>query len=70
MPGSRPAGPTGLSAGTSTIDDGTLARARVSEPGTVGSQPAASNAESGMSPAGATATHPGRTVSLLFRSAC
>jgi hypothetical protein len=56
MPGSRPAGPTGLSAGTATIDEGTLARARAPEPGTIGSQATVANAESGATPASAAAT--------------
>ena len=62
MPGSRPAGPAEPAAGTTTIDQGTLARARALEPGTIGSQPATSNAESG--------TPPRAAVSLVFRSAC
>lgn len=47
MSGSRPPGPTGIAAGATAIDEGTLARTQAPEPGTVGTLANAEPARSG-----------------------
>ena len=58
MPGSKPAGPLGITPGHTTIDEGTLARTPTPQPGSVGAAPAVAPSSAAAPLAAAAETDP------------